>query len=216
MPGFDTLLASNQALIRKALRGAIFLGPEDATVITAITSGATADPVALDADYEDAGYITKDDGATWSRDIETSDTMSWGTFEPTRRDITSDVTGLQWTMQETKRLSLELYYGVDLSALVPDATTGEISFVQAVGPNTKYRRALAIMADGVGADAWYIGRFCPRMAITTVAEQQWQDGQETRYGVTGTAFVDPVLGFSVRHFIGGPGAKANAEEMGFA
>ena len=215
MPGFTTLQKRQQQLIRKALNGSIWVAADDATVPTSLTTGASSDPAALPTGYEDVGYITKDDGATWARDQDTSDTTSWGAFEPTRRDITSDVTTLAFTMQETKKVSLELAYGVDLSGVEGDATTGEVAFNQATSASTIYRRFLAIFADGVGADAVYIGRFCPRMAITSVDEQQWTDGQELRYGVTATAFVDPTLGYSVRHLFGGPGWKAQLEAAGF-
>lgn len=215
MPGFTTLQKRQQQLIRKALNGGIWVAGSAVDAPTSLTSGATSDPLALPEGWEDVGYITKDDGATWSRDQDTSDTTSWGAFEPTRRDITSDVTTLKFTMQETKRISLELTYGVDLSAVTPDSTTGEVAFNQATSSATIYRRFFAIFADGVGADAVYVGRFCPRMAITAVDDQQWSDGQELQYAVTATAFVDPALGYSVRHFFGGPGWKAQLEAAGF-
>ncbi|GJF06601.1 phage tail tube protein [Pseudonocardia sp. D17] len=215
MPGFSTLQQRQQQLIRKALNGGIWIAASSAAAPTSLTTGAGSDPASLPAGYSDVGYITKDDGASWSRNMDTSDTTSWGAFEPTRRDITSDVTDLKFTMQETKKTSLELYYGVDLSGVTPDATTGEVSFNQATSNVTIYRRFFAIMADGVGADAVYIGRFCPRMSITTVDDQAWTDGTELQYPVTGTAFVDPTLGYSVRHFFGGPGWKAQLEAAGF-
>ncbi|GAY12036.1 hypothetical protein [Pseudonocardia sp. N23] len=215
MPAFNTLQQRQQQLIRKALNGGIWTAASSAAAPAALTSGAGADPVALPVGYSDVGYITKDDGASWSRDMDTSDTTSWGAFEPTRRDITSDVTNLKFTMQETKRQSLELYYGVDLSSVTPTAVTGEVAFNQASANTTIYRRFYAIMADGVGADAVYIGRFCPRMSVTTVDDQAWTDGSELQYPVTGTAFVDPTLGYAVRHFFGGPGWAAQLEAAGF-
>ncbi|MBN9108567.1 MAG: hypothetical protein J0I34_07270 [Pseudonocardia sp.] len=215
MPAFTSLQQRQQQLIRKALNGGIWVAPSSAAAPTAMSSGASSDPAALPANYTDVGYITKDDGASWSRDMDTSDTTSWGAFEPTRRDITSDVTNLKFTMQETKRLSLELSYGVDLSAVTPTATTGEVAFNQASANTTIYRRFLAIMADGVGLDAVYIARFCPRMSITTVDDQSWTDGNELQWPVTGTAFVDPVLGYAVRHFFFGPGWKSQLVAAGF-
>ena len=110
---------------------------------------------------------------------------------------------------------LELYYGLDLSAMLGDAETSEVAFNKVSSPSTIYRRFMAITQDGAGADAVYLGRFHPRMSITNAEEQSWTDGNEIQYGVTGTAYVDPILGFSTRLFFGGPGWANMLEAAGF-
>jgi hypothetical protein len=215
MPDLSALQERQQSLIRKALNGSAWLGPDDTVAPATLTTGPTADPTPLPDGFVDAGHITKDDGLAFSRDIDTSDTMSWGVFEPTRRDINQDIDTVKWTMQETKRLSLELYWGVDLSAVTPTAVTGEVAFNKISSPATTYRRFMAITQDGAGADAVYLGRFHPRLAITAFEDQSWTDGTEIQYGVTGTAYVDPVLGYSTRLFFGGPGWRAMLDAMGF-
>lgn len=215
MPDLTALQSRQQALIRKALNGSVWVAATTVSAPTSITSGASSDPVALPVGFTDLGYILKDDGITFSRALETSDTMSWGASEPTRRDITSDVDTVSFSMQETKRATLEMYYGLDLSAIVPTATTGEVAFSKASSPQTRYRRLMAICQDGAGTDAFYVGRFHPRFAVTGVEDMQWVDGTEMRYRVTGTAFVDSTLGYSTRFYLGGPGWKAALVSMGF-
>lgn len=215
MSDLTALQNRQQTLIRKALNGSVWLAPYSATTITTLTSGAGATPTALPTGFVDAGYITKDDGVQFSRDVDTSDTMSWGSFEPTRRDINQDIDTVKWTMQETKRLSLELYYSVDLSAASPTATTGEIAFSKAGSAAPIYRRFVAITQDGVGADAIYMARYHPRLEITAFEDLSWTDGDETQYGVTGTALRDPSLGYSTRLMFGGPGWQTLLVAMGF-
>jgi hypothetical protein len=215
MPDLTALQTRQQSLIRKALNGGVWVAPYATTSPTALTSGASADPQTLPVGFLDVGYILKDDGLTFSRAIENSDTVSWGASEPTRRDITSDVDTVSFSMQETKRATLELYHGVNLAALTPTAVTGEVSFTKAVSPQTIYRRFMAICQDGAGTDAIYIGRYHPRWSVTGVEDLQWTDGTEIRYRVTGTAFADSVLGFSTRFTFGGPGWRSALVSMGF-
>lgn len=134
MPTFNELRSRQQELIRKGLEGAIFVKRHEATdpPITSLMDASGL--LALPPGYSDVGHITKDQGANWTRDIATSDVMSLGATEPTRRDITSDVTGLAFTMQESKRAVFELYEGVDLSAVTQDAgpATAAVDEVQTV------------------------------------------------------------------------------------
>jgi hypothetical protein len=215
VPDLAALQERQAHLIRKALNGGAWLGDKSVAAPTALTTGPNAAPQPLPVGYEDCGMILKDDGLAFASEVETSDTMSWGVAEPTRRDIVSDVDTVTWTMQETKRLTLEVYHGLDLSGLTPTPETGEVAFSKPTTPQTIHRRWMAIAQDGVGADAIYLGRFHPRMGITGKEELAWKDGQETQYKVTGTAFQDPVLGYSTRFFFGGPGWRALLADMGF-
>jgi hypothetical protein len=120
MPSFADLQNHFDELIRKGLQGSVFVAPM--TVTDAITALVDANGLlALPPGYTDVGRITKGDGVSWTRDVSSSDTESLGASQPTRRDITSDVTGLQFTMQESKRAVFELHEGQDLSAVTQSA-----------------------------------------------------------------------------------------------
>lgn len=208
-------LSSN---IRKAQDCVILLAPYSAAAITAITTGSSSalvDFATTYAPYISLGRHTKDDGLTWSRDINTEDTMSHGVSEPTRRDITSDVLSLQVVLQEKKRQVMELELGVDLSSVTPTATTGEISFSKPGSLSTIYYRLLALASDGAGTGAYYYARFLPRVNVSSIDDQVWGETQEIRTALTFTANVDDVVGTSVKEFWGGPGLKANLVNMGF-
>jgi hypothetical protein len=211
-----TLADRQQKLIRKAQDAAIFAAPESASAITAITTGAGADLVALPTAWRSLGHHTESDGINWTRDVTSDDVRSHGSSEPTRRDISSDVTGLVVLAQETKLLSLEMFHNVDLSGVTPDPVTKEITFNRSRVPSTKYWRLLAIASDGAGEDTIYFARFCPRASITDYAEQPWTKGDELRYPLTFTAYVDDDLGYSMREMWGGPGIADLLSAMGFA
>jgi hypothetical protein len=212
----STLAQRQQKLIRKAQDAAIFAAPDDAPPVLSITTGAQADLVTLPPSWRSLGNHTESDGVNWTRDVNSSDVRSHGSSEPTRRDITSDVTGLVVLAQETKLLTLEMFHNVDLSAITPDPVTKEIAFNRSRTPSTRNWRLLAIASDGQGADTIYFARFCPRASITDYAEQPWTNDNELRYPLTFSAFVDDDLGFSMREMWGGPGLAPLLSAMGFA
>lgn len=210
-----TLAARQSKLIRKAQDAVVFAAAASADPVTAITTGAGATLVTLPAGYGSLGHHTEDDGVNWSREVDTADVRSHGSAEPTRRDITSDVTGLVVLAQESKLLTMEMYHNVDLSAVSPDATTKEITFNRSSQPATRYYRLLALASDGGGADEIFFARFCPRASISEYADQPWTKGDELRWPLTFTAFVDDDLGYSMREMWGGPGIAALVDDMGF-
>jgi hypothetical protein len=211
-------LGRNSALIRKAQDCVILLGPETAAPLTALTTGSGAalvDFATTYSTYVSLGRHTKDDGLTWSHDVNTEDTMSHGVSTPTRRDKTTDVLTLQVALQESKRATFELATGVDLAATTPTAVTGEVSWVKPVTPATIYYRLIALASDGVGTSQYFYARSLPRVSVTNVDDENWSDGEERRTTITFTANVDDVLGYDVKEFWGGPGFRTNLVAMGF-
>lgn len=201
------------ANIRKILEMAIFVKPveDDDEAITTVWTAASG--LTVPAGYLPVGMVTKDDGATWSRDQESSDVTSYGYAEPTRRDIVSDVTGLGFTMQESKKTTMELFHGLDLSAITTDAD-GNFYFDKASRPAQRKYRVLALGKDGDGPDAVYVARWLPNAQVTENGEQAWSEGDEVKYPATFTAYTDAQFGTSFREIWGGPGLDHAA--MGFA
>ena len=212
MGTFTEAKGHNPSNIRKILEMAIFVKPvEDADeAITAIwknTGGLT-----VPAGYLPVGVVTKGDGASWTRDQETSDVESYGYAEPVRRDITKDVVGLAFTMQESKKTAMELYHGLDLSTVTTDSD-GNFFFDKASRPVQRRYRVFALGKDGDGPDAIYLARWLPNAQITEAAEQAWSEGDELKYPSTFTAYTDTKFGTSFREIWGGPGL--DHEAMGF-
>src|SRR5690625_4895705 len=68
-------------LIRKGLEGSIFVAPySEDTEITELIGASGL--IALPDGYEDTGWMTKEQGASWSREIDTADVESLGSAEP--------------------------------------------------------------------------------------------------------------------------------------
>lgn len=212
MVTFNEAKGHNPSNIRKILEMAIFVKPV-ADADTAITKVYDATGLVVPAGYLPVGVVTKDDGAAWTRDQETSDVESYGYAEPTRRDITKDVTGLGFTMQESKKTVMELYHGLDLTAITTDAD-GNFFFDKASRPVQRRYRVFALGKDGDGPDAVYVARWLPNAQVTESAEQAWSEGDEVKYPSSLTAYTDSQFGTSFREIWGGPGLDHAA--MGFA
>ena len=216
MPDYNTLRDVQESLIRKPLSGFIALADTSVAFPTSLTSGATAEIQVLPTGFRGLGLISKDDGITFSRDTDAADVESWGELEPTRTDMTRDVTSAGFTCQETRKSVLELYYNVDLSSVTADATSKEVTFNQASSPRTKYSRVIFLSKDGTGTDAIYIAKIMPRAMVSAYDDQNWNQDDPLAYPLTLTAKKDSVLGYSVRHVFGGPGWASRLTAMGFA
>lgn len=201
-------------LIRKALEGSVFKADYSSAAITTLTSGASSALVALPAGWDDLGLLSTD-GVQFSRSVDTSNVSSWGFAEPTRSDITKDTTTGKILCQETKLATIGLFLGVDVSAVLADATTGEVSIESPDIPPPLFYRLLTVSVDlGEGGEI-YIARFLPRAQVTAFDDQKQGQGDDPiAYGVTFTPTVDSVLGYAQKHFWGGPGWMALLDDMG--
>lgn len=209
---FNEQKGHNKDNIRKILEMAIFVKPKEDTDTDITTIWTVADGLVVPAGYLPVGLTTKDDGAAWTRDQETAEVTSHGYAEPTRVDIVGDATGLAFTMQESKRTTMELFHGLDLSTITTDAD-GNFFFDKASRPVSKHYRVLGIGKDGDGPDAVYVARWLPDATITENGEQAWSEGDEVRYPATFSTFTDETVGTSFREIWGGPGL--DHASMGF-
>lgn len=214
MPAWSTLKKHQNQLIRKALEGSTFIAPTTSAAITALT-GTDKALLALPAGYNDLGWMS-DDGPQFSSNVDTSEVTSWGAVEPTRRDIVADVTTLEVQVQETNKHTIGLYTGVDMTAVIPDATSSEVVVTKPDRPPLRFYRVLTIGVDLADAGEIYIARFLPRASVTDKGDQAFTNSDNpVGWPVTLTAYMDSALGYSERFYFGGPGWSALLTAMGF-
>jgi hypothetical protein len=218
---YDALKEKKTELIRKSLQGSVFLASIDAEAIESITDAtdsflkplpSTGTP---DMPWGDLGWLSQD-GAQFARDVATSEVTSWGSYSPTRSDVTSDSSTLTVVAQETKLMTIGLATGMDMSAVVPIAGSGEVVLSKPSRPTQRTYRVLSLAVDDADAGPIYIGKMLPRAKVTGFSEQAFGGGDDPiSWGVTFTGEEDSTLGCSERWFFGGPGWKALLVEMGF-
>ncbi|WP_135235679.1 hypothetical protein [Nocardia sp. CS682] len=212
---FETLSDFKNELIRKHLKGAVFLAADSVAVPTAFTAGATAELQTLPTGYESLGKLAVEGAPNYTPEIETSAIDSFGDLESSREDIISRNTTIELTPHETRKKTLELYTGADLSSAIPDPTTGELWIKEPTTPGAKFYRYLHLGVDGAGDHAIYIWRIAPRFQITGVGAQQATREGAMAYPLTGKAKVDSQLGFAIAWAFGGPGWKPLLTKMGW-
>jgi hypothetical protein len=212
---YDDLQQRNAALIFKALQGSVFVAPFGADAIVSLTDTDRLLKT-LPADYEDVGWTT-DDGAQFSRDVDTSDITGWGSVEALRSDVTKDSTTLQMEALETKKATIGLYTGADMDVVVPDPTSGEVAIEKPARPGFRYYRVLGVAVDLTDDGEYYVARFLPRARVTDYDDQAFQssDDSPVTWPVTMTGYEDPTLGYSEKYFFGGAGWASRLSAMGF-
>lgn len=212
---FDTLSNRQEELIRKLTDGSVFVAPHSADSILTLT-GTDKLLLTLPTGYDDVGLINSD-GVAMGRSVDSSEVKSFGRIEPSRTDIKSDTTTLKIACQETKRVTIGLYTGADMTAITADPTSGEVVIPKPSRPTTQYYRVLALGVDLTEDGELYVARYLPRARVTDYDGQNWKSDEDEAllYGVTMTGYMDPVLGFSERWHFGGEGWFAQLTAMGF-
>ena len=209
----DALRGVSDGLIRKMVSGgAVLLAPITADPVTALTGDGGA--LIRQTGYKPLGRIAKDGAPTFTPESTEEIVETWGELEPSREDTTSSKLNITVTLQDTRKETLELATRQNLDELKA-AANGEFAIVDNPTPGTLYYRALFIAADGTGDDAFYFGRFLPRLKLKTGVED-WNPTNAITFPLEGTAFKDNTLGFSSKRFFGGPGALRRLAAMGIS
>lgn len=216
----DTLVAAdlithaqfNPALNRKAQNGVAFFGYyKSAPLITKLVGpgGTFMKPES----YRSSGRVS-DDGFEFGSDVKMTEQRGMGSNSVLRRDVQQKDFDVEFAFLETKKLSIEVSRGLDLSAKKM-SSDGEFRFSHGSRPPTLYWRGLYIACDGVGDTLYYLAKYFPRMTLTAKSKEVWRDKEEgAPLPVTLGADEDPVLGTACVEYIFGPGALAAASAMG--
>lgn len=214
MSTFADIKEAKKSLIRKALNGLVAVADMSTPVLTgADLFNAAGGPLAL-PNYRQLGWYTAE-GQSHERDSTTSDIKSHGSATPTRTDITGQTKSIGVAPQETKKTTLESYFGVSLTGVIPQAN-GTMTFDEPPTPRPVDKRIVAIAKDDSEAGEIYIVKHFLSGRIRPSGGQTWaNDDNAMTYPLTIVAQPDDVLGVDVRHFFGGPGWKALLVSMGF-
>jgi hypothetical protein len=172
MPQMSTASAN----VRVAVTGEVSMGLTSATAPTGTGGTITG--------FTGLGYVSED-GVKETRDRSTNDIKAWQNGDTVRTVVTDSSLKYQLTLIETKKETVELYYGATVTqaasdgswVIVPSATGGRRSFVIDV-------------VDGSNLLRIYI----PQGEVTEVGEVTYSNGDPIGYEVTITAYPDATTG----------------------
>ena len=161
-------MALNSELVRVAVTGAWYVAPTTATAPTDAT-------VALAATFADLGYLS-DSGLTETRDRSTNSIRAWQNSALVREPVTESSITYSGTLIETKKETIEAYYGTTVAAdgsikIDPGKTGGRKSYVIDV-------------IDGDDIIRVYI----PSGEVTGVGDQTYANGEPIGYEITITGY----------------------------
>lgn len=173
-------MVQNSSNVRVAVTGAIYLQTQEST-----TPPTGADSP-WGAGFSDLGYAGED-GVTETRNRTTQTIRAWQNGDIVREVVTEASVTVQTVLIETKRETVELYYGTKVAAdgsiiIIPGATGG--------------RHGLGL--DIVDGDD-FIRLWVPDGEISEVGDQVYQNGEAIGYEVTIRAYphsslIDPDTG----------------------
>jgi hypothetical protein len=163
-------MAQNSANAVVANAGAVSIG---ATTAAAPTGASTA---LSGTDWTDLGFIS-DDGITETKDQSTSTITAWQNAATVRESVTDASLTYTFTMIETNKTAVGLYYGTTVNA-----TDGSVVVVPA---STGGRRSFVIdVIDGTSLIRTYI----PSGEVTKSGDKVYKNGEVVGYEVTVSAY----------------------------
>jgi len=204
-----------RGLIRKVQRAVGLLAPMTVELPEALT-GANGLPIDLKAaGFLPIGIVTPE-GYRFGRDVEKDDIDALGYSSYVRSDITRVARTIAFNALETGRRHLaELQYGVDLSG-VEQAANGEVVWDEPDLPMGGEYRFLVVGDDGPASANWVLGKGFGSVKVAGVGEEAWAKEGALVREITLDVFVDEEMGTPVRHYMGGTGAAAYADVLGYA
>lgn len=217
-PTLDTMRQDfdSRQLVRKIQKAIAVIAPKSVDLPDSLygTGGALIDLKALG--WKPVGLVSPD-GYSFARDVESEQIDALGYATPARKDTTRVPRSITFTpVEHGKRHMLELVYGVDLSTVPQDPTTGEIVWEEPDLPVDAEYRFMVIGADGPADEQWHLGKGYGAVKLSAGGTDTW--GGENAIGgeITLDVYVDDEIGTPVRHFMGGTGAVKHKDVLGFS
>jgi hypothetical protein len=161
----------DSANVRVAVTGVVSVAPSGST------APADGDST-LDTAFKDLGYAGEG-GVTETRDRSSNAIKAWQNGDTVREVVTEGRLSFQTVLLETKKETVELYYGTTV-----DGTDGSIVIVP-----TKTGGRKAFVLDVIDGDD-FIRTYIPQGEVTEVGSQVYANGEPIGYEVTITAYPD--------------------------
>jgi hypothetical protein len=173
-------MALDSTKVRAAVSGAVSMGPTTAAAPTGTAGTLTG--------FTDLGFVS-DAGVTEGRSRSANEIRAWQGGALVRVLVTSGVLTYQFVLLETKKETVETYYGTTVTPGVADGT-----FV-IIPTSTGGRKSFVVdVVDG----AELIRTYIPQGEVTEVGDHVFVNSEAVGYEVTVTAYQDTTLNASAK------------------
>ena len=218
MPSFETQLATldDRTLVRKMQKAFGLIAPMSVALPESLFTVGGVDLV----DFKTLGYmpvgIVTPDGYKFGREVEKSEVDAMGYASSIRTDVDKVTRSVSMTALEHGRRHIqELKYGQDLSGIKQSAT-GEVVFDEMELPIGEEYRLLIVGLDGPVSKRWILGKGYSAVKLASSGEETWGKSDPLQSELTFDVFTDPEIGTPTRQYMGGTGALAAKESLGYA
>lgn len=215
MATFSSLVDKNDKLVIVPRKLAVLAAPYGTTIPTSLTDATGL--IDLPAEWEKAGEISRED-VSIGGDGNTENIVGYGSLIPRRVIKTEESMAFNFKAQETRKLNYELFFGDDLSDVVPDAN-GEWRAYKGSGGDLIYKSVILIGLDGSASKPIFPFWIFPKMSASSSGEVPLSMSAAVELPITLNAYEDPTFGPEgayVAYGMAGAGAKDIQEDMGFS
>lgn len=217
MPTFDTIRqeADERALIRKIQKAVAFIAKKETDLPATLFTGAGQLIDLKAAGWKPVGLVTPD-GYEFGRDVSAEDVTALGYASAQRTDTTEVARSVSMTpLEHGRKHMLELTLGTDLTSVTQDPVTGEIIIDEPELPTDEEYRMLIVGSDGPASANWILGRGYGAVKLSSTDSTTWGSSDPVQQPLTFNVLTDAEVGTPIKHFMGGTGALANKEALGF-
>lgn len=185
MSGISTYQAGQSDLELAARDLAVLLTPYDDTHPLLPTLEAVDGSLDIPDYYISVGNFTKSAGVTLGHSQDINDIESHGKGSPTRQIASKRTVTLEFEPQETKLVTLTLYWGTDWLSNAPtiSAHGGFAEAVPDLPLNLKFRAILLGWDDFNGEDI-FIYWICNKVNVSATKDTELVDSNVIRYPIT--------------------------------
>jgi hypothetical protein len=209
MSGISTYQAGQSDLELAARDLAVLLCPYDDTNPLLDTLEDVSGGLEIPAPYISVGNFTKAAGVTLGHTPEINDIESHGKASPTRQLASRRVITIGFEPQETKLVTMALYWGTDWLANAPtvSANAGFAEAIPELPLNLKFRAILLGWDDFNGQDI-FIYWIANKVNVSATSDTELVDSNVIRYPVTLNCQADDENQSALTVGICGPGWEA--------
>lgn len=170
----------------------------------------------LPAGWISAGEINQKAGAGLTPDTKTTELMGYGSMVPRRTIKTAEGLSIDFTADEVRKLNLALFWGLDLSGVTANSTSGEWQFKKSARARVEEWSLILLSVDENVAGDIFQYYILPRVAVTKTGKLPLQMDANKSYPITMTAYDHKEFGGYVAIGQGGLGGKSLNAAQGFA
>lgn len=209
-----TLRRGNTNLEFAALDWAIALAPKSVAIPATFSDGSGN--VVAPTGFLPVGNLDKKAAVKIANAITSTPVDTYGEQTATRiirksRDVTVD-----WTMQETRAISLSAFWGQDFTGATADPTSGEVNLVLTESSQNLEWRMVMIARDGLDGAEIYTIIDGPRVTLSKSGDITTNDDGIQMYPVTMQLLKDTTTyNYAARISYAGAGFKPLAAAAGF-